>query len=205
VRTQIVQAIRAEILEGRLAPGQRLIERELCARLEVGRNSLREAYRQLEAEGFITIVPHKGPTVTAMSDAEARSVYEVREALECYAVRRFVERATPATVEQLVEAVSRLRCAHESGDVDQMLSVKQDFYQVLYQGADNPVLRDQAALLSSRLFRLRSRSLSVSSRPAHSIAEIDAVLSRILAGDAAGASDLWREHIHHAAVAALTR
>lgn len=203
VREQVVDAIRAEIINGGLAPGQRLIERELREELDVSRNTLREAYRQLEAEGFITVTPHKGPIVTAMTDAEVRSVYEVREALECFAVRLFVQRADPATVEWLRATVARLREAHESGEVTVMLEVKREFYDVLYAGAGNDVLRAQAALLQSRLYQLRARSLSRAGRPEASIAEIEQVLDRIVAGDAPGASALWGQHIHQAALAAL--
>lgn len=203
VREQAVEAIRTEIVEGRLAPGQRLIERELCEQLEVGRNTLREAYRQLETEGFITFTPHKGPTVTSMSDDEARSVYEVREALECYAIRRFVERATPATVEQLQQAAGRLREALRAGDVSAHHQAKREFYDVLYVGAANDVLRDQAALLQNRLSQLRARSLARPGRSEASLAEIEKVMGRITAGDAQGASALWGKHIQNAARAAL--
>lgn len=203
VREQVVDAIRAEIISGGLAPGQRLIERELREELDVSRNTLREAYRQLEAEGFITVTPHKGPIVTAMTDDEARAVYEVREALECFAVRLFVQRADAATVELLADTIARLREEHSSSEVVVMLETKREFYRVLYAGAGNDVLRDQAALLQSRLYRLRARSLSRPGRPAASIAEIEQVLERIVAGDATGASTLWGEHIRRAAAAAL--
>jgi DNA-binding GntR family transcriptional regulator len=203
LREQVVDAIRAEIINGGLTPGQRLIERELREELDVSRNTLREAYRQLEAEGFITVTPHKGPVVTAMTDAEARSVYEVREALECFAVRLFVQRADPTTVERLRATVARLREAHLGGEVAAMLEIKREFYDVLYEGAGNDVLRAQAALLQSRLYQLRARSLSRAGRPEASIAEIEQVLDRIVAGDAAGASALWGQHVHQAALAAL--
>ncbi|MBX6354835.1 MAG: GntR family transcriptional regulator [Micromonosporaceae bacterium] len=203
VRAQVVEAIRTEIINGGLAPGQRLVERELCEELDVSRNTLREAYRQLEAEGFITITPHKGPTVAVLTDDEARAVYEVREALECFAVRLFVERADPAMVDRLRQTVVRLREAHLSDDVSAMLKIKREFYDVLYAGAGNEVLKAQAALLQSRLYRLRARSLSREGRPERSIKEIEQVMDRIAAGDAAGASALWGEHIHHAASAAL--
>jgi DNA-binding GntR family transcriptional regulator len=203
LRSMAVEAIRAEIISGRLAPGTRLIERELCEQLDVSRNTLREAYRQLEAEGFIVVVPHRGPTVSEMSDREARGLFEVREALEGLAVRLFVERASEADRKALFAAVDALREAHAGGDVTRMMERKTAFYDVLYQGADNEVLHAQARLLGSRLARLRGRSLSRSGRPAQSMAEIDGVMERVAAGDAEGASTLWRDHIRAAARSAL--
>lgn len=203
VRAQAVEAIRAEIISGALSPGQKLVERELCERLDVSRNTLREACRQLEAEGFLVIPPHKGPTVARLSDRDARAVYEVREALECAAVRLFVERASDELVAELKAAVAEVEAAHGSNDVSRMLETKSRFYDVLYSGADNQVLHDQARLLNGRLSQLRARSLSHDGRPRASIKEIREVLREIAARDADKASALWRQHIRNAAATAL--
>jgi DNA-binding GntR family transcriptional regulator len=203
VRVQAVEAIREQIISGELPPGQRLIERELCEQLDVSRNTLREACRQLEAEGFLSIPPHKGPIVAILSDEEAAAVFEVREAIECFAVRLFVERGTAEALTGLRETVGRLREAHDSSDVPAMLAVKQDFYDALYAGAGNDVLYAQARLLHGRLAQLRARSLSNPGRPAASMDEIEKVLEKIIAHDPNAASALWREHIHNAATAAL--
>ena len=130
------------------------------------------SYRQLEVEGFITIAPHKGPTVTVLTDDEARQVYEVREALECMAVRLFVERGSDAAIDRLRSAVDAVRKAHTSGEVAAMLEVKKDFYDALHAGSGNDILRDQAALLQSRLYRLRARSLSSAGRPDASVSRL---------------------------------
>jgi DNA-binding GntR family transcriptional regulator len=203
VRAQAVEAIRSEIISGELAPGQKLVERELCERLGVSRNTLREACRQLEAEGFLVIPPHRGPTVARLSDREALAVYEVREALECFAVRLFVERATDDLMALLKDTVRKLESAHRSKDVSRMLETKNRFYEVLYSGADNHVLYEQARLLNGRLAQLRARSLSHGGRPLVSIKEIKGVLAKIVERDADEASALWRRHIRNAAATAL--
>ncbi|MFK4189838.1 GntR family transcriptional regulator [Streptomyces sparsogenes] len=199
----MVEILRQEIITGVLAPGQRLVERELCERLDVSRNTLREACRQLEAEGFLAIPPHKGPVVAVLSERDARGFFEVREALECLAVRLFVERADGGMVAQLLQVTNRLRAAHESGNVRAMLEVKTTFYDVLYAGADNDVLRHQAALLRGRLAGLRARPLAREGRPQTSIDEIDEVVSAIEARDSTRASELWCAHIRSAARSAL--
>lgn len=203
VRAQVVEALRAEIVDGSLAPGQRLVERELCERLDVARNTVREACRQLEAEGFLEIPPHKGPVVAVLTEQQARDVYELREALECFAVRLFAERASDEAVTQLKERLGELAAAHRSADITAMLQAKEEFYGVLYAGAGNAALEAQAGLLQGRLARLRSLSLSRPGRAAASIAEIGEVVRAVEARDATRASDLWCAHVRNAAASAL--
>lgn len=198
VRVQAVEAIRAQIMDGTLREGQRLVERELCEQLDISRNTLREAYRQLEAEGFVEMRPHKGPTVRRITDREARSLYELRQALEGLAIRLFTTRASDAELADLQDCFETLRSAHESGDVTRMLEAKDDFYDVLYRGADNEDLRSHARGLQRRLAQLRARSLSTGDRPQQSIAEMGDVMARIARRQATEAEQAWCAHIHSA-------
>jgi DNA-binding GntR family transcriptional regulator len=201
IRAQTVVAIRNQIMEGVLRPGQRLVERALCEQLDVSRNTLREAYRQLEAEGFVEIRPHKGPTVRRITDKEARSLYELRQALEGLAIRLFTQRATGTQLAELERAFEALQVAHASGDVSEMLHRKHSFYDVLYRGADNDVLSDHARVLQGRLAQLRARSLSTGGRPSQSIREIADVVAKVVARDSAAAEEAWSRHIHSAYLA----
>lgn len=198
VRVQAVEAIRAQIMDGTLREGQRLVERELCEQLDISRNTLREAYRQLEAEGFVEMRPHKGPTVTRITHREARSLYELRQALEGLAIRLFTARASDAQVQELEECFETLRRAHGSGEVSEMLRAKDAFYDVLYRGADNEILSAHARGLQRRLAQLRARSLSAESRPGQSIAEMSGVMERIVRRQATDAEQAWCAHIHSA-------
>ena len=87
IRTQVLDNLRLAIVERRLAPGQRLIERELVELTGVSRTSVREALRELAAEGLVTVIPNKGTVVTSVSAEEARQLYQVRSALEGLAGR----------------------------------------------------------------------------------------------------------------------
>src|SRR5690606_4359359 len=87
VRRQVAKVLREAITSGRFAPGQRLIEKDLCELLGVSRPSVREALRELESEGLIEIIPNRGPLVKRLTAADAASVYQVRAALEALAAR----------------------------------------------------------------------------------------------------------------------
>lgn len=203
VREKAAGAIRAAIMSGELAPGQRLVEREICASLNISRNTLRESYRQLEAEGFLEIRPHKGPVVASMTDDQARQVYEAREAIECFAIRLFTERASDDAVAALRETAHGLGLAVESGDVGDVDTWKTRFYEQVFAGAGNEYLLEQVRLLYSRLARLRVQSLSYPGRIEQSAAEIREVTSAIASRRGDDAAAMWRDHIRHAAFAAL--
>lgn len=198
VREQVADIIRDQIINGTMREGQRLIERELCEQLDISRNTLREAYRQLEAEGFVELKPHKGPAVSRITPREARGLYELREALEGLAIRLFTQRATDSQIRELRSVFSKLKAAHRSADVVDMLHCKNELYDVLYAGADNEILRAQAKVLQGRLTQLRSRSLSEPGRPKTSISEMTEVMRKISIRDAAGAEAAWCEHIRSA-------
>src|ERR1700730_10311746 len=82
LRDQVLDGLRQAIVEQRLPPGQRLIERELVEQIGVSRTTIREVLRQLTAEGLVTTIPQKGAVVAAPSPEEAADLYEVRAALE---------------------------------------------------------------------------------------------------------------------------
>lgn len=203
VRVQAADAIRRDIISGTLPAGARLIERELTERLDVSRNTIREALRQLEAEGFLELRPHKGPIVTVLAPEAAAELFEVRQALECMAVERFTVRASDEVLDELLAAFEEFAAAVEHGDTVVIVSAKDAFYDLLYAGAGNRELHAHARSMYARLAGLRLQSLSAPGRPAESLVEMRQVLQTMQARDAQRAAELWKEHIHQAAAAAM--
>lgn len=109
LRQQVVGELRESILAARFEPGTRLVEKVLCERYEVSRTVVREALRQLEAEGLVRIVANRGPVVATLSPQEAASLYEVRGALEALAGSLFAQRATDEQCAALQQALQRVR------------------------------------------------------------------------------------------------
>ncbi|MEW6257380.1 MAG: GntR family transcriptional regulator [Pseudomonadota bacterium] len=203
VRRQVAKVLRAAITSGRFAPGQRLVEKDLCTLLGVSRPSVREALRELESEGLIEIIPNKGPSVRSLTAADALSVYQVRAALEALAARLFVEKASDAQVETLSAAVQSLARAYEAGDVERILAAKQVFYDALFDGTGNNVIRTILRSLNDRVTALRRVTLSSPARARESIAEIQDLLAAIKRRDADAAHRASLQHIEAAAEVAL--
>ena len=100
LRHSVTENIRYAIATGRFKGGERLPERELCELTGVSRTLIREALRQLESEGLIEVVPHRGPVVATLSADQARDIYEVRIQLEGLACKLFAEKATMRDAER---------------------------------------------------------------------------------------------------------
>jgi DNA-binding GntR family transcriptional regulator len=95
---QVVASIRAAILDGRLAPGEALVERRLAEQLGVSKTPVREAFIALAAAGLVTVTPNRGTVVRAVDTGEVRQAYELRALTEPWAVGRTVRLAGPDTV-----------------------------------------------------------------------------------------------------------
>ena len=199
LREQVLDVLRQAIVEQRLEPGHRLIERELVEQIGVSRTTIREVLRQLDAEGLVTTIPQKGAVVALPSAEEAADLYEVRAALEALAARRFVEHASESQVEALRSALQEIEQVSRGGDVGAMVRAKDRFYDVLLKGSGNRSVHAILAGLQARVSVLRRTSLSKPGRAKTSVAEIRAIVEAIEAGDADGAARAASTHVDHAA------
>lgn len=203
LRQQVLENIRAAIAIGQLAPGQRLVERELCEFTGVSRTLIREALRQLESEGLVEVIPNKGPIVATISARQAREVFQLRAELEGLASELFAQLASDEDMKALQEAFMKLREAYGSGDSVTVLAAKTRFYDCLIDGSGNETLGSVLRQLHARAMVLRATSLSRPGRSAESEREIAEIMKAIRRRDGPAARKATVAHITKAAVAAL--
>ncbi|MBO1901488.1 GntR family transcriptional regulator [Leucobacter weissii] len=140
LREQVVQAMRSEIIDGTLVPGERLLEKALCERYGVSRTVIREVLRQLESESLVSVRPGHGPAVARLSPGEIAGLYEVRRELEGLAAELFARRADGAQAAALLALADRLETDYLEGDTESRGESKNEFYRLLLDGAGNPAL-----------------------------------------------------------------
>jgi DNA-binding GntR family transcriptional regulator len=203
LRLQVEDKLRAAIANGRFKPGERLTERHLCELTGVGRTSIREALRQLEAEGLVTTIPHRGPVVSVISPEEARQLYAVRALLEGFAGRQAAILRDEKTIEELGAAIERFAGSARNGDKSGLIKAKTEFYAALLRGCGNRFVEQMLTLLHNRITLLRSTSMMQKGRLQHSIAELRAIHAAIEKGDADEAEALCIAHIEAASKVAL--
>jgi DNA-binding GntR family transcriptional regulator len=149
------QTLRDAILTLRLAPGTRLVEREMVDRLGVSRTGVRAALQSLEAEGLV-VRGRRGVFAVAMvSRDEARQIYEVRAALEPAMARLFIARAAEDQVAALGDAVARAEAAAQALDGPAYVEAFRAFYAVLLAGSGNDLARRILETLEARITYLR--------------------------------------------------
>jgi DNA-binding GntR family transcriptional regulator len=200
LREQVLELIQTEIVELRLRPGQRLVERELVEQIGVSRTTIREVLRQLAVEGLVTTIPQKGAIVAVPSRKDATEVYEVRGLLEGIIARQFAEKAPDSQVKALRTAFNQMEAEYlETKEPRRLLRAKAAMYQVLFDGADNPTVRLILEGLQARITVMRAATLAGPGRPAESVEEIRAIVDAIERRDPAGAARASTHHVEQAA------
>ncbi|MEI6667207.1 MAG: GntR family transcriptional regulator [Acidobacteriota bacterium] len=203
LRRRVVDQLRQAIIEGRLKPGQRLLERELIALTGVSRTVIRETLRQLESEGLISMIPNKGPIVRALTRAEAEDLYAIRAVLEGLAARLFATRSAAPHLARLQQALAATARAYSGGDPDRVLAAKNGFYDALCEGAGSETLSAMLASLHGRIRRWRALGLSHPQRAAarsnESIRNLRAVIGAIEQHDGDRAERLMVDEVRRAA------
>lgn len=152
---QSTQALREAILSLRLAPGTRLVERDMVSKLGVSRTGVRAALQSLESEGLVVRGARGVFAVAIVSREEARQIYEVRAALEPAMARSFIERATDEQVTALGAAVDRADVAAGAQDSTSYVEAFRSFYAVLLAGSGNDIARRILETLDARIAYLR--------------------------------------------------
>jgi DNA-binding GntR family transcriptional regulator len=203
LRQQVLEALRRAIVSGRLAPKQRLTERALIEMLGVSRTVIREALRQLEAEGLIEIIPNKGPVVRELSPVEAKDLYRIRAVLEGLAARLFAENASDEMVDKLEAALGSVIRAYQGEDGEEALDAKTKFYDLLYQGAASPSLASMLGVVQARVWRWRAVGLThpdrANDRLDESVENLKCLIAAIRNKDGESADRISREEVSKAA------
>lgn len=203
LRHSVTESIRYAIATGRFKGGERLPERELCEMTGVSRTLIREALRQLESEGLIEVLPHRGPVVAKLTAEQARGIYQVRILLEGLACQLFAENASEAQRTALTQAFERLRSSFDSADPMARLEAKNQFYDMLIDGSGNLALGQSLRMLNARIMLLRATSLQAPGRSVESMRELGELMDALARRDAEGARLAAIRHVESAAASAL--
>jgi DNA-binding GntR family transcriptional regulator len=195
LRELALDKVREAIVDGYFRPGDRLVERDLCAQLGVSRTIVREVLRHLESEGLVANLPNKGPIVAQLDLAEAMQIYEIRGALEGMAARLCAERSSPEIVAALEAALQGIRDSYRDKNMPGVLSHTSSFYHKLFTMVDRNVAWGVVNLLTVRINHLRSMTIKTSNRDTEGPAQMAKIVDAIRRGDGEGAYKAAMDHV----------
>lgn len=198
LRDRVVRKLRSALIEGVFKPGDRMIERDICERLNVSRPLVREALRQLEAEGLVELVPHRGPVVCRLTAEKAAELYDLMAAVEGECARYCARRATDADLVLLRERTHALVDALRARDAARIVQKKQLYYDALFAACHSVSIETYLRQISARLSQFWSSSVHVPGRVEEGSAELLAILDAIERRDETAAAEAAQIFIRHA-------
>ncbi|HTR88092.1 MAG TPA: GntR family transcriptional regulator [Reyranella sp.] len=190
------ERLRALIIEGVLAPGARLNERELSEQLGVSRTPLREAFRMLAADGLLVQLPNRGAQVVALSRDDVRHAFDVMASLEGLAGELAVERVTEGDLADLRALQAEMEAAHARHDLPNYYRVNRAIHDRINTIAGNPILTQTFRTLNARLHALRFRSNLVRGKWDQAVDEHRQMLDALAARNGTKLRDLLVRHLH---------
>lgn len=191
----IVERVRDRIRDGRLAPGQRLVESDMRKLFDASRGPIREAVRRLAAEGLVELRHNSGAIVRALARDEVANVFRIREVLEGLAARLAAENVrSGASADELVDLEARFDRDFDGSAVAYM-RYNDMFHEVIVRLSGNEQLIQLVRQLHLRVYRLQVEALRSSGSYIDSRREHGAILRSIAEGDGATAERLMRRHI----------
>jgi DNA-binding GntR family transcriptional regulator len=193
---QVYHHLRREILGNAYPPDAPLPEKILAAQLNVSRVPVREALRQLAADGLVTLKPRHGAFVSSLSPQQFLDAYRVREALEELAIKLALPNLSSVDLDELGRLQSAMRDHAENDDTEGFFAANRAFHALFVERSRNDYLKGIYFPLLDQMRRHISSSLGLRGGLERSIEEHQAILHAVRAGDAEEAARLLREHIH---------
>ena len=197
LREKIVENIRDAIVSGSLMAGSRVSEPELAERYGISRTPIREAFRQLESEGYLTVIPRRGAVVVEFSPKDVEEFYAIKSIMEGYAARRACEKLSKKDLDRLQAINTKLAELARIGDIKHFFKIHSDFHELFIKAADNEKLHELIAGLVTKFQRLRFASLSLPGRMAISVQEHEKIIDAFREKNADLAETLVRQNAEY--------
>ena len=198
LRDVVFENLREAIVEGKLKPGQRLMEVQLADQLGVSRTPVREAIRKLELEGLVVMLPRKGAYVADLSLKDMIDVLEIRASLEGLAASLAAQRISDEDIKKLESIVDEFKDSVSDLDVESLLKKDVEFHECIFKATNNQKLHQIINSLWEQVYRFRFTYVSDYDSTVNIIEEHKMILDAIKNRDSELAKKYAMEHIQTA-------
>jgi DNA-binding GntR family transcriptional regulator len=193
----VVAWVRERIRQGRLVPGQRLVEADIVAATGASRSRVREALRRLETEGLLTIEEFRGASVKKLGPDEVRQIYEARMALEGLAAAECAARCDQSLRDRLAKIQRELDDGEHTGNHDRFAKLNEAWHGLIITGSGNQYIAQFLTRLTVPIYRLVFATFYTAERIAAANADHRVITAAIVAGRAEDAERAMRAHIRN--------
>jgi DNA-binding GntR family transcriptional regulator len=190
-------ALRDLIVEGALAPGSRISERELCARFGISRTPLREALKVLAREGLVELLPNRGARVARLDLKDVGDMFDLMGVLEALAGRLAAARITEPELDEIRALHFEMLAAHARRDLPAYFQRNQAIHEAVIRAARNPILATTYHGLAGRIRRARYLANMTIERWNEAVNEHEAMLAALSARDCERLARILGEHLDH--------
>jgi DNA-binding GntR family transcriptional regulator len=192
---QILPFIRHDIVTGRWRPKERLSEPMLCREFGVSRTPLRDAFKVLEAEGLIALVPHVGAVITEPTVPDVGEKLELLISLEQFAAYKVALLRPEQAVSEITGLHETMIAAAQSAKAADYFRMNDDFHRAIVVAAGNKTLADTHARVMWHVYRARHLANEHEPLSENAASHHQTIVDAIRAGDAPGAERAMREHL----------
>jgi DNA-binding GntR family transcriptional regulator len=195
LRGRVFNKLREDILSGVYQENEELKENTIGLELGVSRTPVREALRQLELEGLVTMIPNKGAYVTGISQKDIHDIYVIRSYLEGLCAKWACEHITEAQIEALEEILYLSDFHARRSHFDQLVDLDNKFHELIYKASGSKILEHVLSDFHHYVERVRKVTLAMPQRASKSSEEHAAIVDAIRKRDGELAESLAHEHI----------
>ena len=195
LRGRVFHKLREDILSGKYAEHEELKEVAIGEELGVSRTPVREAFRQLELEGLIQIIPNKGAYVTGITTKDIQDIYMMRSVLEGLCAKWATEHITKEQLEEMEENIYLAEFHARKEHWEQMAELDNRFHEILYEASNSKKLEHLLKDFHQYVLRVRKQTLASSGRGLASNEEHKQILEAIKSGDPLKAEAEANKHV----------
>jgi DNA-binding GntR family transcriptional regulator len=194
---QVAMRLRQMLVEGEIAPGAKLNERELAQVLQVSRTPLREAIKMLAAEGLVELLPNRGAVAVSLGEQDIMDTFEVMAGLEGLNGELAAQRITAEELAEIQAMHFEMLAAYTRADLSAYYRINAQIHAAINAAAKNPVLSGTYKQLNARLQALRFRSNQDGEKWRRAVQEHEQMIDALTRRDPVAMRAVLVDHLHH--------
>ena len=195
LREKILNTIREAIRTGQLKPNQKIVEQVLAEQFGVSRTPVREALRQLEADGYVKVIPRKGVVVAPLSPLDVKEYYDIKGLLESYAAQMAAENMSDSALGRLEEINKEMAKMAEQKECARYSELCREFHRLFLREGGNLKLVELLSQMEQKFNRLHFSELMLSGRLKAGVEHHKALLDAFRQRDGDRAAQVMKDAI----------